>query len=34
MFAKPVEFSFIVETILVIFVLIGIGIYFVKKGEK
>jgi len=34
MFEKPVEFSFIVETIAVIFVLIGIGIYLVKKGEK
>ncbi len=34
MFSKPVEFSFILETIAVIFILIGIGIYLVKKGEK
>ncbi len=31
---KPIEFSFILETIAVIFMLIGIGIYLVKKGEK
>lgn len=34
MLEKPVEFSFIIETIVVIFVLIGIGIYLVKKGES
>ena len=34
MFSKPVEFSFIIETIIVIFMLIGVGIYLVKKGEK
>ncbi len=34
MFAKPVELSFVFETIVVIFILIGIGIFFVKKGVK
>ena len=34
MLEKPVEFSFIIETIIVIFIFIGIGIYLVKKGEK
>ncbi len=34
MLSEPVGFDFIIETILVIFVLIGIGIYLVKKGVK
>ncbi len=33
-FAQPVPFSFIVETIVAIFVVIGIGIFFVKKFKK
>jgi len=34
MLSEPVGFDFIIKTILVIFVLIGIGIYLVKKGVK
>lgn len=34
MLSKPVEFSFIIGTIVVIFIFIGIGIYLVKKGEN
>jgi flagellar biogenesis protein FliO len=30
-FSKPLELSFVFGTIVVIFIVIGIGIYFVKK---
>jgi predicted permease len=33
-FAQPVSMSFIIETIGVIFVIIGVGIALVKKGKK
>lgn len=32
-FAQPVSMSFIIETIGVIFVIIGVGIALVKKGK-
>ncbi len=32
--SEPVRLSFIFETIGVIFVIIGVGIYLVKKGVK
>jgi hypothetical protein len=32
--AKPVEFSFIIETIGVIFLIIAIGIYMVKMKKE
>jgi len=32
-FTKPVELSFIFSTIAVIFIVIAIGIYFVKKFD-
>ena len=34
MLSEPVGFDIIIKTILIIFVLIGIGIYLVKKGVK
>jgi len=30
-FSEPVTFSFIVESIALIFVVVGVGIFFVKK---
>jgi predicted permease len=33
-FTQPVEMSFIIETIGVIFAIIGVGIVLVKKGKK
>lgn len=33
-FAQPVSMSFIIETIGVIFVIIGIGVALVKQGKK
>ena len=33
-FAQPVSMSFIIETIGVIFVIIGVGIAIVKMGKK
>ncbi|MDK9694160.1 MAG: hypothetical protein OEL19_07955 [Sulfurimonas sp.] len=33
-FAEPVSFAFITVTIAVIFVIIGIGVAFVKLGNK
>jgi hypothetical protein len=32
--SQPVEFSFIIETIVIIFIGIGIGVFVVKKGVK
>ncbi len=32
--AQPLEFSFIIKTIVVIFIFIGIGIFLVKKKAK
>jgi len=34
MLSEPVKLSFIFETIGVIFVMIAVGIYLVKKGVK
>jgi len=34
MLSNPIEFSFILATIGVIFVLIAIGVFIVKKGVK
>jgi flagellar biogenesis protein FliO len=34
MLSEPVKLSFIFETIGVIFVMIGVGIYLVRKGVK
>ncbi len=33
-FAEPVSFAFIAATVAVIFVIIGIGVAFVKMGKK
>ncbi len=33
-FAEPVSFAFIAATVAVIFVIIGIGVAFVKLGKK
>lgn len=33
-FTEPVSFTFIAATVAVIFVIIGIGIAFVKLGKK
>jgi hypothetical protein len=33
-FAQPVEMTFIVETIGVIFMIVAVGIFFVKKMKK
>jgi hypothetical protein len=33
-FSQPVSMGFIIETVGVIFIIIGIGIILVKKGKK